>query len=64
MAEIINQFMGGILVILGLVAGIVALLEPLTQIVAIVIKYLRKLFAGPITTEPFASKQDERKSQV
>lgn len=49
------------IVILGLLVGLVAILGSFTEVTAIVINYLRKLFAGPVKTEPFSSQQPSDK---
>lgn len=58
-----NQIMAVAIVVLGLLVGIAAILGSFGEILVKVVEYLKKLFAGPVKTEPFANKSTEtRKS--
>lgn len=58
-----NQVMAVVVVLLGFLVGIVAIAGSFGEIIVAVVAYLKKLFAGPIKTEPFANKSGEaRKS--
>lgn len=43
-----DQILGAIIFILGLFAGFIALLEPITGMLLLIVRYLRKLLQGPI----------------
>lgn len=43
-----DQVVAAVLFLLGIIAGVVALLEPVLGIIGEVIKYLRKLLGGPL----------------
>jgi len=54
--SLVDQIMAVAIVLLGLVVGVAALLGPFGEIIVSISKYVQKLFAGPVKTEPFATK--------
>jgi hypothetical protein len=48
----VNNYVGAGIVILGVLAALASVIEPLSHIAIIVVNYLRKLFGGPIKVEP------------
>jgi hypothetical protein len=48
-----DQIIAGFLVLLGLAAGFLTLLQPLLGMMILIFQYVVKLFSGPISVEPF-----------